>query len=200
MTETCVSIESVRRTVLASGWRRIGIDGVAGAGQADLAEQLAEALGFPVLDLDDYLFRNQGGYVAFMDYEALSSALSSIPAYIVSGVCVREVLANAAATLDGHIYIKRMREDLWVDEDACAFPDGVDAAIDNLAAYSAMVSRTFDEHSERSFSEDDEAPPNLSEEIMRYHDCFLPHEAADLVYERSAHPSGRSRGKTEQTE
>lgn len=187
MTETCTSIESVRRVVLASGWRRIGIDGVAGAGKSFLAEQLSEALGFPVLDLDDYLFRNQGGFVAFMDYDALSTALSTIPAYIVSGVCLREVLANAAAMLDGHIYIKRMREDLWADEDECAFPEGVDAAIDNLATYSAMVSQAFDEPSERPAAEGSESAPHLSEEIMRYHDSYHPHEVADLVYERALH-------------
>jgi len=173
--------------VQTAGWRRIGIDGVDGVGKTYLAEQLSEALTFPALDLDEYLFKNQGGFVAFIDYPALSSALSTIPNYILSGVCLREVLANAGVGLDGHIYVKRMRHDLWANEDECVFPDGVDVAIDNLARYSAMISRSLDEPSERPATETDESPPHLSEEIMRYHDSYQPHDVADLVYERIDH-------------
>lgn len=183
MPDVCAGINSLRRAVQAAGWRRIGIDGVDGAGKADLAEQLSEALACPRLNLDDYLFKNQGGFVAFIDYPALSSALSAIPAYILSGVCLREVLANAGIALDGHIYIKRMRDGLWADEDECVFPDGVDVAIDNLAAYSAMISRSLDEPSERPATEAEDSPPHLSQEIMHYHDTYRPHDVADLIYE-----------------
>jgi len=173
--------------VQAAGWRRIGIDGVDGAGKSNLAEELSELLACPALDLDDYLFKNQGGFVAFIDYQALSAALSLLPAFILSGVCLREVLANAGANLDAHIYIKRMRDGLWADEDECVFPDGVDVAIENLATYSAMISRGFDERSDQPDQEAEDHSPHLSDEIMRYHDNIHPHEVADLIYERSDH-------------
>lgn len=187
MPDVCVNFEGVSRAVQAAGWLRIGIDGVDGVGKSYLAEQLSAVLAVPVLDLDDYVFKNQGGFVAFIDYVALSSALSAIPACIVSGVCLREVLANAGARLSGHIYIKRMRHDVWADEGECVFPDGVDVAIENLARYSAMISRSFDEPLERPATEASESMPNLSEEIMRYHESYRPHEVADLVFERLDH-------------
>jgi hypothetical protein len=139
------------------------------------------------LDLDDYLFKNQGGFVPFIDYPALSSALTSMPKFILSGACLREVLVNAGSTLDGHIYIKRMRHGLWANEDECVFPDGVDAAIETLAQYSAMLSRNLDERSDLPSQEADEAQPALSEEIMRYHEQYQPQEVADIVYERLDH-------------
>ncbi len=84
MNEVCGDGESVRRHVQAAGWRRIGIDGVDGESNAHLARALARTLHCPVLDVDDYLHRNQGGYVDFIDYPALAGALSSIPAFILS--------------------------------------------------------------------------------------------------------------------
>ena len=187
MPDTCADIDSVLRVVQAAGWHRIGIDGVDAAGNASLAKELSESLSVPVLELEDYLFKNQGGFVAFIDYQALSAALSSIPEFILSGVCLREVLANSGATLDGHIYVKRMRDGLWADEDECVFPDGVEAAIEDRAMNSEMVSRNFDERSDYPSPDAEDSPPHLSEEIMRYHDAYQPHEMADLVYERPDH-------------
>ena len=185
MPDTCADIESVRRVVQAAGWHRIGIDGVDGAGKSHLAEKLARSLECTALNLDDYLYRNQGGYVDFIDYKALSAALTAIPAFILHGVCLREVLANMDMTLDGHIYIKRMRGGFWADENECEFPEGVDAAIENLARYSAMISERFDERSDQPGQEGEDSSPLLSDEIMRYHDKWSPQEAADLIFERT---------------
>ena len=183
MSDTCADIESVRRAVKGAGWRRIGIDGIDDAGKAYLAEQLSKSLECPILDLDDYVYQNQGGYVDFIDYPALSGALSSMPAFILCGVCLLDVLANLGTTLDGHIYVKRMRNGLWVDEDDCVFPDGVDAAIENGARNSAMLSDLFDERADQLGQVVEDSPPRLSGEIMRYHDTYVPQEVADLVFE-----------------
>ena len=183
MPDVCADFESLRRVVKAAGWRRVGIDGVDGVGKSYLAAELSEALGYPTLDVDDYVFKNQGGFVPFVDYPALSAALKSMPEVILSGACLREVLANAGSTLDGHIYIKRMRNGLWADEDKCVFPEGVDAAVNAIAQYSEMVSRSLDDRSDLP-NPVDESQPDLPEEIMRYHEQYEPHEMADLVYER----------------
>lgn len=184
MIETCADIESVRRFVKAAGWRRIGIDGVDAVGRAHLAKVLSRAMGCPALDVDDYLHQNQGGYVEFIDYPALSAAMASIPSFAISGACLREVLSNLGASLDGVIYIKRMREGLWADEEGCVFPEGVDAAVEMFAANRALNSRYFDEMPEQPAHEDDEVSPHLVDEVMRYHDTYVPHETADLVFER----------------
>lgn len=184
MIETCADIESVRRFVKAAGWRRIGIDGVDAVGRAHLAKVLSRAMGCAALDVDDYLHQNQGGYVEFIDYPALSAAMASIPSFAISGACLREVLSNLGASLDGVIYIKRMREGLWADEEGCVFPEGVDAAVEMFAANRALNSRYFDEMPEQPAHEDDEVSPHLVDEVMRYHDTYVPHETADLVFER----------------
>lgn len=187
MPETCASADGVRRLIKAQGWRRIGVDGVDGSGRSGLADELSQELAIPVLNLDDYLHRNQGGYVDFMDYPALASALTSMPALILTGACVRQVLSNVGIELEAHIYVMRMRGGLWADEDACVFPDGVDAAIENLANDTAMLSSHFDEPSESVAPELDDESQQLAFEVMRYHAEFCPQESADVVYERGDH-------------
>lgn len=177
-------IESVWRIVKAAGWRRIGIDGVEGAGKSDLAVFLSGELGHPVLNLDDYLFQNQGGFVDFIDYPALSAAISSMPSLILSGVCLREVLERMQIDVDGHIYVKRMRNGLWADEDACVFPDGIDAAIETMANNISMYSQSLDEPGTSANDGEGESSPYLATEVMKYHDSYSPQEIADLVFER----------------
>lgn len=184
MPEVCGSPDGVQRQIEIAGWRRIGIDGVKGAGKSHLADELSVLLGIPVLDVDDYLHQHQGGYVDFIDYPALATALRSMPALILNGVCLRQVLANVGMDLDGHVYVMRMRNGLWVDEHDCVFPDGVDAAIDALAEDAAMVSSYLDEPVEHVVVERDDESRQLTFEVMRYHAEFLPHEEADVIYER----------------
>jgi hypothetical protein len=186
--DTCASIEGVQQFIESAGWRRIGIDGVTGAGKSYLADELSRALEVPVLDVDDYVHRNQGGYVDFVDYPALASALSSMPAFILCGACLRGILANLGTDLDGHVYVMRMREGLWADEDDCVFPDGVEAAIGDLVNHTAMLSRHLDEPSHHAgFAQDDDEAQHLKFEVMRYHAEFVPQDAADLVFERGKH-------------
>jgi hypothetical protein len=187
MSDTCASIEGVQQFIESSGWRRIGIDGVTGAGKSFLADELSQALEVPVLDVDDYVHRNQGAYVDFVDYPALKSALAAIPALILCGVCLREILENLGTGLDGHVYVMRMREGIWADEDDCVFPDGVEAAIENLVSNTAMMARHFDEPSHHSGFEQDDESLQLKFEVMRYHAAFVPQESADLVFERGKH-------------
>jgi len=184
MIDTCGDFESVRRLVKAAGWQRIGVDGVDEAGSARLADELSLAFACPVLDVDDYLHKNQGGYIDFIDYPALKSAVSSMPSFILCGVCLREVLENLGATLDGHIYIKRMSQGMWMDEDKCVFPDGIEVAMDVLAADMDAISRDMDEPSEHVVRERDADHPFLTHEVMHYHDRYAPQECADLIFER----------------
>ncbi|MET0281788.1 MAG: hypothetical protein ABW278_11810 [Steroidobacteraceae bacterium] len=179
-------LEGAERLVKATGWNRIGIDGVEGAGKSYLAEKLCEVLEYPQLNLDDYLHQNQGGYVDFIDYPALSAAMKSLPAFVLSGLCLREVLANVDTELDGHVYIKRMSNGVWVDEDQCVFPDGVDAAIDSLARQRAMISDYFDEPRDLSGPVIDGEQPEFVQEVMRYHEAYAPQDDADLIFERTA--------------
>lgn len=184
MTDTCSDTDSIRRLVTAAGWRRIGIDGVDAVGIAEVAGELSEALECPILDVDDYLHQNHGGYVDFIDYPALKAAVSSMPAFVLCGVCLAEVLENLGTALDGNIYIKRMHEGIWADEEDCVFPDGIDAAIDTLSGNLALISRHLDEPAEHPGRVSDDSSSDFVLEIMHYHDRWQPQESADVVFER----------------
>ena len=183
MSDISTNIIGLRQIIHSAGWRRIGVDGVDAASNTDLAEELTEALEVPLLNVDDYLYQNQGGYIDFIDYPALKTALSSMPAFILCGLCLREILANLGTELDGHIYIMRMRDGLWMDEDECVFPEGVDAAIENLVSNTAALARHFDEPTQRLGFERDDDSLQRTFEVMRYHAAFLPQESADVIYE-----------------
>jgi hypothetical protein len=151
----------------------------------EVAVELSEALECPVLDIADYLHQNQGGYVDFIDYPALKSALSTMQGFILCGLCVAEVLENLGMTPDGIIYVKRMHDGMWVDEDDCVFPDGIDTAIETLAENLAAISRQLEEPAEHHGRVSDDASSDFVLEIMHYHDRWQPHETADLVFERN---------------
>jgi hypothetical protein len=184
MIDTCSDIEGLIRIVRNSGWSRIGIDGVDGSGKTQVASVLSEALECPLLDVNDYLHQNQGGFVDFIDYPALGSAIRTIPKFILSGICLRAVLSNLGATLDGNIYIKRMHGGMWVDEGSCVFPEGIEAAVEALAMNRASTSAYFDEPAEHAGHAGNDNFSEFTEEVMRYHDAYQPHEEADLLFER----------------
>jgi hypothetical protein len=182
--EICPSVDAVQRLVESEEWRRIGIDGTAGAGKTELAEALSQGLGLPVLDVTDYLHQNQGGYVDFIDYPALAAAMAAIPAFILCGACLQQVLVNLGTALDGQVYVMRMRDGVWLDEEECVFPEGVEAAIESLVSNNAMITQHFDEPTEYVGFERDDESLSLAMEVMRYHAEFSPHETADAIYER----------------
>jgi hypothetical protein len=184
MTDICSDIDSLRRLVKSAGWQRIGIDGVDGAGKTHLATYLSEELGMPMLSVDDYLYQNQGGYIDFVDYPALGAACTAMPAYILYGVCLREVLERMQIELDANIYIKRMQQDFWVDEERCVFPDGVEEAISAAAEQFDYFSRMLDEPNERVVDLGEENPSHVPAEVMRYHDAYAPQDSADVVFEQ----------------
>ncbi len=185
MNDTCSDIESLAKMVKTAGWRRIGIDGVDGEGNALQAAELSEDLGIPALNVTDYLHSNQGGYIDFIDYPALKLAVTSMPSFILCGICLNEVLENLDATLDATVYIMRMRDGAWVDEAVCVFPEGVDVAIEMLAESLATISRNLDEPTEHGGREEDDSLVMFINEVMHYHDRWQPQESADVVFEHA---------------
>ncbi len=108
--------------------------------------ELSEELGYRVLDVDNYLHKNQGGYIDFIDYPALRLAVSSLPSFILCGVCLGEVLENLDTTLGwNRVHQADARWNVGGRERVCDFPDGVDAAIEMLTENLAMISRDLDE-------------------------------------------------------
>ena len=83
--------------------------------------------------------------------------------------------------MDAHIYVKKMRHGIWSAEDECCFPDGVEVAIAKHRRDCELISTLF-AGSQPSSSGNS---ARLTEEIMRYHNKYQPHELADVIYERA---------------
>jgi hypothetical protein len=164
-------IDDLVRVAQTKGWRRIGVDGVNGAGKSTLAIRLADALGKPHVDVDAFVEKGQGGFGEFVAYWPLHAAASGAD-IIISGVCLRDVLARSGLDVDAHVYVKRMQHGQWADDHTCVFPEGVDVAIARLEDLIARLTP--------------DGPPEVIIEIMRYHDKARPHETADVVFERKS--------------
>jgi hypothetical protein len=83
----------------------IAIDGFPGSGKSTLARDLSAQLAVGVVHLDDYLIRNKGGFVEFLQYPKLKKVLHRRP-LIVEGVCLLEVLKRLDIRVDILIYVE----------------------------------------------------------------------------------------------
>ena len=172
-------VESLPALALQLGERkRIGVDGTDGVRKTCASAAFAETLGIPLVSLDDYLIKNQGGYVQFLRYDELDNALRQSDRFIVEGVCLLQVLERVAVSVDAHVYVKRYRHNLWADErELDIAPEDVDDFLAQERKFVAMLSGLSGEPAE---SEDTD--PTLADEIVRYHATYRPHEHADYVY------------------
>ena len=95
----------------------IAIDGALCAGKTTLARQLAERLGIPHIDLDDYLTKDQRCFVDALDLERLTQAIdASKGRTVVSGVCMLDVLRRINRSAGTLVYVKRMSGNRWADK------------------------------------------------------------------------------------
>jgi len=83
----------------------ISIDGQHGVGKTTLARELTRLLGMRVVHLDDFLSRGRGGFVAFLDLEAIATALAS-RSVLVDGVCMLDVLERLGLRADATVYVR----------------------------------------------------------------------------------------------
>ena len=154
------------------GAKHIGVDGIDGAGKSYLAKELARALNMPHLDLDSFLERNQGGFVEHIKYEQLVVTAPG-GAFVISGVCLLEVLARAGISIDALVYVKRFRQGLWADEVELDISEPLEEFLAREREAAALVTKEPVEDL------------GLSEEIIRYHYHRRPYDRANVVYRRN---------------
>ena len=131
----------------------IGIDGYHGAGKSTIARAVARRLSFACVHLDDFLNGKQGGFVDFIQYDDLESALQPRP-LVVEGVCLLEVLNRLRIIPDVVVYVQ---------------------PVDRMPSPSKQTQAAV------AFGRDN-ASSLLSLEVDQYHRTCRPVERADILY------------------
>lgn len=85
----------------------VAIDGVDGAGKTTLAKRLSATLGWPTVDIDDYIGPKGRSYVEQVLFDDVSIALTPRP-IIFSGIHMLEVLDRVGAGADFLVYVVRV--------------------------------------------------------------------------------------------
>jgi len=146
----------------------VTIDGCAGVGKTTLALAISERLGIPLVDLDDFVAPNEGHFVEALQANELSAKIASELArnavVLMSGVCMREVLARIGypATLSVYL-LRKTYMGLPGDWDCFHVEDGIEAQQVMLALYS-----------------------ELELEVYAYHRGHRPRSSADITFARTA--------------
>lgn len=166
-------------------WTRICVDGVDGSGKSGTALALAAVLGVPVIKPEDFSSRDHGGTVDFIDYDALRAALDASAAWIVEGVCMREVMRRAHRDADAYIYIKRLSHGLWTDEPDCVFPDGLEPALAHHRHDMLRMAKYLGAPDNGPVDPAVARTSHRAVELMAYHHEYSPHESADVVFVRN---------------
>ena len=166
--------------------RLIIVDGVNGSGKSTLAGEIAKKLGLLHINLDDYIEKNRGYFAKYIKYDLLKNEIdNTISPFIIEGVCVLNILKNLNIKHDFLIYIKRMSDyRFWQDEHLY----DVDKDIDGFIANQNLEHQKFCEATANiegnEYNPNDSTIPKLTEEIILYHYNFKPQDIADIVYER----------------
>lgn len=136
----------------------IAIDGWTGAGKTTLARDLAKTLGGDNYDLDSAIIPDQGSYISALNMSEISQSVTvSRRPLFVSGICVLQVLSSVAVQPAAHVYVKRMADWGWADQ------DDLEGRIPEFPAASGASVRC---------------------EMRAYHEMWQPHLQADYEYQR----------------
>jgi len=168
--------------------RIITFDGFDGVGKSTLARHLAALLKLPLIQLDDFLVRNQDRFLEAIDFPRftieISTALKSAGRVVVEGCLVEAALDRINRASDFRFYVMRTNRmhanprDEWTDEyDVLYGDESTEELIGNL------------EHTARQWAHqpkelggggDGKLPP-LERELIYYHRNKLPREHANAI-------------------
>lgn len=168
------NIQKLADHIRGKGYRRIAVDGTNGAGKSTVSADLANELGFAHINLDEYLDKNKGGFLEYLQYDDVKKDLLNLDGLVLDGICLLKVLDTIDMSVDVLVYVKRMRHGLWADESECEIDCEIEEFIAKEKEIIQLIERT------------EELPETLglAEEIIRYHAEYEPYIKADITYER----------------
>lgn len=160
----------------------VTVDGWSGSGKTTLAKSLAGHLGLQRYELDDYLLKHRGGFLEHLDYPRLSSALTDVrrvsDPILVDGICVLKVLQRLGLRSDVKVYVRRISASgIWYD----VLKLDPSRTADEVIEEDRQAAERWAEMHGESFGE---GGVPLAWEVIRYHYTYLPHETADLYFNR----------------
>lgn len=166
------------------GARLISIDGIDGSGKTTLAEGLSGLLNAEVVQIDDFLQKNQGDYLAHIRYEDLSRHLSGLLKHsklvIFEGCCVLSVLRRLSCSADLTVYCKKLdRHGLWVDGHFLSEWTSAEEYIQHLRDIQRKMTLLEDTPATDDL-------PGLEIDIITYHFEYRPDRIARFIFQRSA--------------
>jgi tRNA uridine 5-carbamoylmethylation protein Kti12 len=155
----------------------VTVDGFPGSGKSTLASRLASQLSAKHIELDQFLVKNRGGYLAYLRYEELLRTINQHPKTIVDGVCVKAVLNRIGLTESASVYVKRLVAGIWSD------------GLNLSETGSAQKAIANEEEIMRRFYEINGDPipgsnlvSQLDRDVLIYHFGYRPHECSTAVY------------------
>ena len=178
--------EDVVAYAVKGAFRKIGIDGVDGAGKSTLAEKIGAAMHIKRIGLDEYLDQKRGGFLKHLNYPDIAAAVQC-NAFVIEGVCLLEVLERLHCTVDLLIYVQRTHYGVWIHRDTCDIEGDVEKVIERKRE----ILRTFviQDAMKQNKPELDESVDlsELNEELIRYHARHKPHLKAQVLYRHDVH-------------
>ena len=168
---------------LAAALRRyrtgvIAIDGVLGVGKSTLSRRLAKRLGCSVVHLDKHLRKRRGTFFTALRIGQISRAMtqgSSIS--IIEGVCALQVLEKLNVSPTAIVYVKRMKNGIWRDEEATIPTTSLSQHLEKLRNERNEIAQ--------SLQETPASGPSLTEEVVTYHANYFPQLKATHEYLRT---------------
>lgn len=146
----------------------VSIDGVDGVGKTTLSVKIARELCLPIIELDDFVEENQGGYVNYIDYDCLLEKIISNKSAVVEGICVLQVLNKIQIEPDVSVYIKVVDRYGFCNGQIKYYPP--DKTADEV----------INDRKSKGFSVGYEA------DVIHYHYSFKPYENSDIFFQRQS--------------
>jgi uridine kinase len=163
----------------------ITIDGRDGVGKTYIGKQIAKKLPFHLIQLDKYLFEEQGAFIDYLNYKRLEQRIRQLLetslSIIIEGVCVLEVLKRINIQSDCRIYVRSYWKLFHYNEEANTAKERIELEEQKIKEF-AKVEAAIEQ---KPFIESEFHLSGLECDIINYHFEHFPDKNADILLNNS---------------